>query len=138
MPPHAYATSRHPRLVPLTRQTTVRAPPKAVFPFLHDVTLLEDITPWRVTPLGDEVGVGFQWRESRPLRRRTWTVTAFDRRGLSFTAESGSLRMTLAARKGGTGSTNVRMVVDGDEGAVRRFGKTDGDRLERLRAFLED
>lgn len=122
----------------LTRQALVRAPPKAVFQFLFDVTLLDDITPWRVTPLGDEVGVGFQWRESRLLRRRIWTVTAFDRRGLSFTAETRGLTMTLAAKKGGTGSTNVRMVVDGDERAVRRFQRTDGDRLERLRAFLED
>lgn len=121
-----------------TRQATIRAPPKAVFQFLYDVTLLEDLSGWRVKPLGSEVGEGFQWRESRFLRRRLWTVTAFDRRGLSYTAEWDGIRVTLAAKKGGTGSTNVRMVVEGDEKAVRQFEKTDGDRLERLRALLED
>lgn len=121
-----------------TRQTLLRAPPKAVFQVLYDVTLVGDVTPWRVTPLGSEVGEGFRWRESRFLRRREWTVTRFDRRGLSYTAEWGGVRLTLEAKKGGTGSTNVRMVVEGDERAVRRFERTDGDRLERLRALFED
>lgn len=123
--------------VAFTRQVLIRAPPKSVFQVLADVTVIEECTPWKVTPLADAVGVGFQWRESRGLRRRTWTMTAFDRRGLSFTAAYGGLAMTVAAKKGGPGSCNVRMTVDGDEKAVARFEKSDGDRLERLRDWLD-
>lgn len=115
----------------------MRAPPKTVFQFLFDVTLLEEYTPWRVKVMGDEFGEGLQWSESRFLRRRVWTVTAFDRRKLSFTAKWKGIEMTLMAKKGGTGSTNVQMRVGGPDRAVARFERTDGDRLDRLNAFLE-
>ncbi len=117
-------------------QATVKAPPKSVFQFLYDVTNLEEYSDWNVTPLEDTVGEGFQWRESRFLQRRTWTMTAFDRRKLTFTATSGDLTLVLAAKKGGPGSSNVQMRVDGPEKAVARFAKTDGDRLDRLAALL--
>lgn len=117
-------------------QATIRAPPKSVFQFLYDVTQLEDYSDWNVTPLDDTVGEGFQWRESRLLRRRTWTMTAFDRRGFTFTATCGDLQLTMTAKKGGPGSSNVQMRVDGPDAAVKRFAKTDGDRLERLAALL--
>lgn len=124
--------------MPFTRQTLIRAPPKAVFQFLADVTMLEEITTWKVQPDGDEVGQGFTWSEKRLLRRRRWEMTHFDRRGLTFTMEGNGLTVVIAAKKGGTGSCNIRMIVEGDDRAVRRFERTDGDRLERLAAYLED
>ncbi|MGB1585536.1 MAG: hypothetical protein ACPHID_00635 [Thermoplasmatota archaeon] len=117
-------------------QALIRAPPKSVFQFLYDVTLLEDYSNWKVTLLDDAVGEGFRWRESRFLAKRTWTMTAFDRRALTFTATCGDLSLTMAAKKGGPGSCNVQMRVEGPDAAVARFAKTDGDRLERLAALL--
>ncbi len=128
----------HTSLVSFKRQVLLRAPPKTVFQFLYDVTLLEEFTKWRVTLLGDEFGTGFQWRESRFLRKREWTVTEYDRRGCSFAAEWNGVTIRLVAKKGGTGSTNVQMRVDGDEAAVRKFERSDGDRLDRLKEFLKD
>lgn len=120
-----------------TRQVTLKAPPKAVFQLLLDVTTLEEYTPWRVEPMGDAVGVGFQWKEKRGLKRRTWTVTAFDRRGFSMTSECNGLSLTMAAKKGGPGSCNVQMRVDGAAAAVAKFERSDGDRLDALKAWLD-
>ncbi len=112
-------------------------PPKPVFQFLCDPTIVEEFTKWRVTELGDRFAEGFQWQESRPLARRTWTVTAYDRRGLTFTAAWNGLTVSFAAKKGGTGSCNLQMRVDGDARAVAKFEKTDGDRLESFRLLME-
>ncbi len=120
-----------------TRQTLIRAPPKAVFQLLADVTMLEEISRWKVEPDGDEVGAGFSWSERKWWRRRRWTMTQFDRRGLSYTMEGNGLTVVITAKKGGTGSCNVRMIVDGAPSAVRRFERSDGDRLERLGAYLD-
>ncbi len=109
-----------------------------MFQFLYDVTLLEEFTKWRVTPLGDEFGEGFQWRESKFLKSRVWTVTEYDRRACSYSAEWNGITMSLVAKKGGTGSSNVQMRVEGDEAVVRKFEKTDGDRLDQLKAYLND
>jgi hypothetical protein len=118
-------------------QAVVRAPPKAVFQFLWDVQLIEEYTKLKVTTSDDEVGAGFSWTERRLLRKRTWTMTAFDRRGLCFTATSGDLSVTWAAKKGGTGSTNLRMTAEGAKAAIARFAKTDGKRMARLAGCLE-
>ncbi len=123
--------------VPFTRQTLVRAPPKAVFQLLADVTMLEEISNWKVHPDGDEVGEGFTWSERKLWQRRRWEMTQFDRRGLNYTMQGNGITVVVAAKKGGTGSCNVRMMVEGDDRAVRRFERTDGDRLERLAAYLE-
>jgi hypothetical protein len=121
-----------------SRQVTFPAPPKTVFQFLFDVSLIAEYTPWKVDFDGDEFGVGFTWHEKRLLSRRTWTVQAFDRRGLTFSASWGDIQVSFAAKKGGPGSCNVRMKVDGEPAAVRKFLNSDGDRLELLRAYLQN
>lgn len=118
-------------------QATIRVPPKAVFDFLCDPSVWEECTDWRVVEGDGRFGEGFTWQERRRLTRRTWTVTAFDRRGLTFTAESGEVTMTFRCKKGGTGSCNAQMRIEGEPKAVARFEKSDGDRLERFRDWLE-
>ncbi len=119
------------------RQVTIRMPPKPVFQFLCDPTIVEEFTKWRVQEGEGAFGPGFSWQESRLLARRNWTVTAYDRRGLTFTAKGNGVEVSFAAKKGGTGSCNLQMRVDGDAKAVARFEKTDGDRLEQFRALME-
>lgn len=105
---------------------------------LIDPSVWEESTGWRVDVDG-EVGLGDSWTEKRRLRRRAWTVIAFDRRGLSLTVDDGAgLRVTYTAKKGGPGSCNVQMRIEGDDKAVAAFEKSDGDRLERLAAWLHD
>ena len=115
-------------------QALLKAPPKTVFQFLSDPTLLEEISRWKVDG-PDTMAVGTAWIERRGLRRRTWTVTTYDRRGLAFSIE-GPVAVTFACKKGGPGSCNVQMDVAGDPKAVARFERTDGDRLDRLAAWL--
>lgn len=114
----------------------MRAPPKSVFQLLIDPTVIEEFTKWRVDA-EEEIGAGTEWTERRLLRKRSWAVTAFDRRGLSFTQSDGTVSVRFAAKKGGPGSCNVQMVVEGPEAAVEKFLKSDGDRLDRMRDWLE-
>lgn len=114
----------------------LRAPPKSVFQLLSDPTMLEEFTKWRVDadePLAD----GVTWTERRALRKRTWTVSTFDRRGLSFAMEGSGVTVHFAAKKGGPGSCNAHMRITGEPPAVARFEKSDGDRLDLLKAWLE-
>lgn len=101
---------------------------------LCDVTLIEDISGWRVqgTP---EIQMGTTWEERGRWRRRTWSITDFDRRGLRFTMTGSGVDVTFAAKKGGPGSCNVEMTVTGEPRAVARFERREGDRLERLAAL---
>lgn len=118
----------------MKRQALLKAPPKTVFQFLCDPTMLEEISRWKVdAPAGFDVGT--QWTERRLLARRTWEVVAFDRRGLSFTLD-GPVRLHMACKKGGPGSCNVHMHVEGSQRAVAKFMRTDGDRLDRLAAWM--
>lgn len=117
-------------------QVLLRFPPKSVFQVLTDPTVIEEFTNWRVQG-PDRFDVGARWTERRFLRKRTWAVTAYGRRGLTFTMEGEGVTVAFAAKKGGPQSCNVQMQVDGPPRAVARFEKTDGDRLERLRDWLE-
>lgn len=117
-------------------QTLLRFPPKSVFQVLSDPTVLEEFTKWRVDA-PDRLDVGSRWTERRWLRRRAWTVTAYDRRGLTFTVEGQGMTVSFAAKKGGPGSCNVQMRIEGPANKVARFERTDGDRLDRLRDWLE-
>ena len=121
-----------------THQVLFRFPPKSVFQVLTDPTLVEEFTAWRVKGDGpSRFEEGTTWTERRGLKRRRWTVTAYDRRGLTYTVEGQGVRVSVAAKKGGPGSCNVQMRVDGPASAVVRFEKTDGDRLEKLRDWLD-
>jgi hypothetical protein len=116
--------------------TTFRFPPKSMFQVLCEPATLEEFTPWKVNePARFERGA--TWSERRGLKRRNWTVTAYDRRGLSFTQEWRGLAVSFACKKGGPGSCNVQMDIEGHAGQVARFRRTDGDRLERMKAWLE-
>lgn len=112
------------------------APPKHVFQFLCAVDAIPEYTRWTVEFADDGFGEGFTWTEKRGLKRRQWTITAYDRRKFTFTQSRGDLHVTFAAKKGGAGSTNAQMKATGP--GAQKFLKSDGDRLDRLKAYLQE
>ncbi|MGB1696831.1 MAG: hypothetical protein ACPHK8_00355 [Thermoplasmatota archaeon] len=112
------------------------APPKNVFQFLCAIDAVPDYLGRKVQFDEDGFGEGFSWTEKKGFRSRKWTVTAYDRRALTFTMESDGVSVTFAAKKGGGGSCNAQMNVSGPGAA--KFLKTDGDRLEKLKAYLQE
>lgn len=110
-------------------------PPKNTFQFLCAIDAIEEFTKWKVTFEDDGFGEGFTWTEKRGFKKRTWTITAYDRRKLTFTQETDGVKVTFAAKKGGAGSCNAQMQVTGPK--ADSFLKTDGDRLDSLKAYLE-
>lgn len=111
-------------------------PPKSVFQFLCAIDAVPEYMGGKVEFEDDGFGTGFTWTEKRGLRKRRWTITAYDRRALTFTMESKDVVVKFAAKKGGAGSCNAQMNVSGP--GAQKFLKTDGDRLERLKAFLQE
>lgn len=109
---------------PLVReQVLLRVPPKNAFQFLYDPEIWEDAGLCRVRVGDEDVGEGFTWEEKWGLKWRTFTMTEFDRRGFRYSAKSDDLTLHIMAKKGGTGSTNAVLQVDGDEKALKAYQK---------------
>jgi hypothetical protein len=110
-------------------------PPKNVFQFMCAIDAVGEYMGRKVDFADDGFGLGFSWTEKKMFSKRAWTITAYDRRALTYTMESKGLVVKFAAKKGGAGSCNAQMNACGPDAA--KFMKTDGDRLSRLMAYLE-
>lgn len=111
-------------------------PPKNVFQFMCAIDAVGEYMGRKVEFEDDGFGLGFSWTEKKGFRKREWTITAYDRRALTYIMESKGLVVEYAAKKGGAGSCNAQMNVYGPD--AKKFLKTDGDRLERLKAYLQE
>ncbi len=105
--------------------------------------MLPDIDPSikDVEVSGHPLREGITWTETRRFwgipRRRTFTVMEFEKGKRLVTACDGAT-YTWEAKKGGTGSCNLHLRIDGDAAAVARAVKFEGKRLEQIRAFVDD
>ncbi len=117
----------------------LRIPPKDAFQFVCWIDGLDEIdSKVRVAVSEGTFGEGFEWEERRGLvsRRDHWRVTAYDRRGLTWTARTtdDSASLSASVKKGGPGSCNVHWRVEGPSSIVRRYA----GRMDALAAFLDD